>query len=142
MYLAYEPRGSIQGLPPLKDSVCVQWVRGVIDNGTNIVAVAAEKSVLGHVALFPVSELVSELLVVVTPSHQNIGIGTELTRSCLEVACELGYERMCLPVDSTNMRARHVYVKCGFAYVSDKLAREIDMTCDLKRVGTVGGRPG
>ena len=54
------------------------------------------------------------MLVVVCPGFQNLGIGTELVRSCIEVADELGFQRIWLPVDATNVRARHVYRKCGF----------------------------
>ena len=137
MYLAFQPRGSIQGLPPLKDSVCVKWVQELIRTGISVVAMSCEKDIVGHIVLFPITDKKCEMLVVVRPAYQDMGIGTELVRSGVQVACELGFERIWLLVAATNVRARHVYTKCGFEYVSDKLAHEIDMICDLKRMRTI-----
>jgi RimJ/RimL family protein N-acetyltransferase len=133
MYLAFQPRNSFQGLPPIKDEVCIKWVREMLVTGIHITAESAEKALVGHSALFPVNQHKCELLVVVCPGFQNLGIGTELVRSCIELAEELGFERIWLPVDATNVRARHVYRKCGFEYDSNKLGRELDMTCDVRR---------
>ena len=146
MYLAFQPRNSFQGLPPLKDEVCVRWVRDMLTKGIHIVAtrmmpatvqgtvpifVSAKMGlspsrshchnscIVGHAALFPVNDKKCEMLVVVCPGFQNFGIGTELVRSCIDLAEELGFERIWLPVDATNVRARHVYRKCGFEYVSN-----------------------
>lgn len=133
MYLAYQPRASFQGLPPLKDVVCVQWVHDMVRTGVNVVALAGG-AVVGHIALFRVNRRKCEMLVVVSPAQQDSGIGTELTRSIVLAARELGFEKMWLPVAASNLRARHVYQKCGFRYVSDKLARELDMELDLTAV--------
>jgi GNAT superfamily N-acetyltransferase len=202
MYLAFQPRNSFQGLPPIKDEVCVRWVREMLATGIHVVAtsfdgngetcgkgdrhllceapggpfrqkvpvtfsaggerlpeglrspettsanplapplgldttraipaIPAGRPIVGHSALFPVNEKKCELLVVVCPAFQNLGIGTELVRSCIALADELGYGRIWLPVDATNVRARHVYRKCGFEYVSDKPSRELDMICDVR----------
>jgi RimJ/RimL family protein N-acetyltransferase len=134
MYLAYQPRNSFQGLPPLKDQVCTAWVQQMIDTGLNIVAAGPQDpqgSILGHTALFPIDGRRCEMLVVVYPTHQNRGIGTELVRSSVHLACELGFANVWLPVDATNVRARHVYKKCGFEYASTTQTREVDMKCDL-----------
>ncbi len=165
MYLAYQPRNSFQGLPPIKDEVCIRWVRDILvtgihvvatregdraadcpdfrangdcpdfrasENGTVPLAPLAAEPLIGHAALFPVNAQKCELLVVVCPGFQNVGIGTELVRSCVDLAAELGFEQIWLPVDSTNVRARHVYRKCGFEYVSGKQGRELDMICDVR----------
>jgi RimJ/RimL family protein N-acetyltransferase len=165
MYLAYQPRNSFQGLPPIKDEVCVRWVREMLSTGIHMIAIRSadvpsaeaeagnwsadvpsarenagetpvlregEPPIVGHAALFPVNDKKCELLVVVCPGFQNLGIGTGLVRSCVELADELGFERIWLPVDATNVRARHVYCKCGFEYVSDKQSRELDMNCDVR----------
>ena len=133
MYLAFQPRNSFQGLPPIKDAACVKWVEQMAQNATNLVALSFEKGVVGHAALFPMKDSACEFLVVVSPPFQNTGIGTELTRSAVQVSYEMGFERMWLDVDATNVRARHVYKKCGFEYLSDGHARELEMTLDLKR---------
>jgi RimJ/RimL family protein N-acetyltransferase len=136
MYLAYQPRGSFQELPPPKDSVCVAWVREMIRTGINMVADSSENKVVGHVALFPINDQRCEVLVVVSPAYQDMGIGTELIQSGLQIASELGFERICLPVDAGNARARHVYRKCGFQYASDPQEHQIDMVCDLTQMRT------
>jgi len=132
-YLIFQPRNSFQGLPPIKDEVCVKWVEEMIRTGINLVAICSEAGIVGHTALFPINDNKCEMLVVVWPRLQNVGIGTELTRCCVEMACKLGFEKIWLPVDAINLRARHIYVKCGFEYASHKLSRELDMVCDLSR---------
>jgi RimJ/RimL family protein N-acetyltransferase len=132
-YLAFKPRNSFQGLPPLKDQGCINWVCDMITTGVNLLAVRPSEGIVGHAAVFPINERRCEMLVVVWPDYQNIGIGTELSRGCVEIAMELGFEQMWLPVESTNLRARHIYAKCGFEYCSSKLARELEMTCELNR---------
>jgi ribosomal protein S18 acetylase RimI-like enzyme len=131
-YLAFRPRNCFQGLPPLKDAVCVQWVQDMLRTGINVVACAGAE-IVGHTALFPINARKCEMLVVVCPEFQNVGIGTKLVQSCIDLADELGYERIWLPVDATNVRARHVYRKCGFEYASSIQGREMDMSCEVRR---------
>jgi CBS domain-containing protein len=133
MYLAFRPRSSFQGLPPLTDSACVKWVEHMIGHGINLVALSFEEGVIGHVALFPINDLKCELLVVVSPPFQSIGIGTELSRCAIQLSCEIGFERIQLSVEATNVRARHVYKKCGFEYLTYGHRGEMDMAIDLKR---------
>ena len=133
MYLAFQPRNCFQGLPPIKDAVCVHWVQDMLRTGVNVIAVSGQKDIVGHTALFPINPRKCEMLVVVCPGFQNVGIGTELVRSCIDLADELGFERIWLPVDATNVRARHVYRKCGFEYVSNRQGREMVMACDVRR---------
>jgi RimJ/RimL family protein N-acetyltransferase len=133
MYLGFQPRNCFQGLPPLKDAACVQWVHDMLRTGVNVIAQCNPHGIIGHTALFPISRQKCEMLVVVCPGFQNVGIGTELVRSCIELAGERGFERIWLPVESTNVRARHVYRKCGFEYVSNQQGREMDMACDVRR---------
>jgi ribosomal protein S18 acetylase RimI-like enzyme len=133
MYLAFQPRNAFQGLPPVRDEVCTRWVDDMLRNGFNVAAWSDNKTVVGHAALFPMKRGKCEMLVAVSPTFQNLGIGTELVRACADVAAELGLEQLWLPVEATNVRARHVYEKCGFAYESNTLGREVDMVCDVTR---------
>ena len=145
MYLAFQPRNSFQGLPPLKDEFCIRWVREMLRTGLHVVAIehvgqvgnlpphAGREPLVGHVALFPINRQKCEMLVVVCPGFQNLGVGTELVRSCIDLADELGFQRIWLPVDAVNVRARHVYRKCGFEYVNGQLGRELDMACEVRR---------
>jgi RimJ/RimL family protein N-acetyltransferase len=149
MYLAYQPRGSIQGLPPLRDAACLQWVEHMLRTAVNIVAAGTSGAahadcdppasrnerashIAGHVALFPIDSTRCEMLLVVSPPYQNAGIGTALTQSCIQAAAELGYQRIWLPVDAINVRARRVYEKCGFEYLSHTPARELDMARNVE----------
>jgi len=133
MYLAYQPRNSFQGLPPIKDDVCKRWVQSMINTGINLVALSFGEGVVGHAALFPIDNNVCEFLVVVSPPLQNTGIGTELTRCAIQLACEIGFETIRLSVEARNVRARRVYRKCGFEYVSRSASGELDMALDLRR---------
>jgi CBS domain-containing protein/GNAT superfamily N-acetyltransferase len=136
MYLAYQPRNSFQGLPPIKDEACVKWVQHLIGHGINLVALSFGEGVVGHTVLFPIDNLICEMLVVVTPPLQNTGIGTELVRCVVQLAHEIGFEKIHLTVEATNVRARRVYKKCGFDYLSRERGGqrgELDMALDLKR---------
>lgn len=133
MYLDFQPRNSFQGLPPITDKACTAWVHHMIGNGINLVALSFAEGVAGHTALFPINDEVCEMLVVVSPRLQNTGIGTQLTRCSVQLAYEIGFERMWLPVEAINVRARHVYKKCGFEYLNIGDDHELEMALDLKR---------
>ncbi len=133
MYLAYEPRNSFQGLPPIDDKACVAWAQHMIGNGINLVALSYMEGVVGHTALFPIDDKSSEVLVVVAPEFQNTGIGTQLTRFVVQLAYEVGFEKLWLGVEARNARARHVYRKCGFEYIPGEDSRELEMSLDLQR---------
>jgi len=130
MYLDFRPRNSFQGLPPIKDEVCIKWVREMIRTGTSVIA-REGRPVLAHSALFSIDDCRCEMLVVVAPTMQNLGVGTRLTQCTVDLADELGYQKIWLPVDATNVRARHIYSQCGFEYVSQDCGRELDMSLDL-----------
>ena len=133
MYLAFQPRNSFQGLPPLTDAACISWAQHMIQTGINLVALSFGEGVAGHAALFPINEQCCEMLVAVSPPFQNVGIGTQLTRCIVRLAYEAGFERIWLPVEAMNLRARHVYRKCGFEYFPAGDARELEMGLDLRR---------
>jgi CBS domain-containing protein len=133
MYFDYRPRNAFQGLPPLSDDTCVKWAHDMISKGINLVAVSYLEGVVGHSALFPIDDQVCELLVTVKPSFQDCGIGTQLTRRAVQWAYEIGFERVSLDVEARNLRARHVYKKCGFQCLPGKDLRELKMAVDLAR---------
>jgi CBS domain-containing protein/GNAT superfamily N-acetyltransferase len=133
MYLNYQPRNSFQGLPPPNDKSCIAWVHYMIATGISLVGLSFQHGVVGHVVVFPIDDLACELLIAVAPESQNSGIGTRLLRCCVQLAYEIGFEKIWLPVQANNTRARHVYKKCGFEYVEGKDSRELEMTLDVKR---------
>jgi ribosomal protein S18 acetylase RimI-like enzyme len=133
MYLAYQPKDSFDGLPPIKEAACVEWVQGMIRTGVNMVALSSEGSIVGHAAIFPIDERRCEILMAVSPQYQNIGIGTELTRSSTHVAQELGFQQAWLCVETRNARARHIFKKCGFERRSGEEHGDVEMVLNLKR---------
>jgi len=134
MYLAFRPRNSFSGLPPITDAACTSWVEGMMDRAINLVALSFEAGVVGHGALFGIDASSCEQLTVVAPAQQRAGIGTELVRCLIQLAHELDYEQIKLCVDAQNHVARHVYRKCGFEYASAALAGELDMRLDLGQI--------
>ena len=132
MYLAYEPRNSFWGLPPIQDKACTRWVEGMIANGVNLVALSFDVGTVGHAALFAMADEACEMLVVVSPSHQNLGIGTQLARCAVQLSHEIGFCRMWLSVEANNLRARHVFSKCGFEYLARHDPTEVEMALDVR----------
>jgi CBS domain-containing protein len=134
MYLAYEPRNSFHGLPPADDGACLRWVEGMVRDALNVVAISFWDGVVGHTSLFPMDDETCELLLVVAPRFQNTGIGTQLTHCAVRLCSEIGFSRIWLSVESANLRARHVYSKCGFERLELQSAGGVDMAIDLERV--------
>lgn len=133
MYLHEVPRNSFDGLPPIRDDRCRAWVQGMVERGVNLVALSIGTGVVGHAALFPISEKVSEMLLVVDPKYQNLGVGTQLTRCIIQLANELCLEKIWLYGEMKDQNAKHVYKKCGFEYLSPHYIEEVEMVFDLKR---------
>ena len=46
--------------------------------------------------------------------YQNLGLGTAMTKHLLEIAGKKGLKKVFLLVNTDNIRAIHVYEKCGF----------------------------
>lgn len=57
---------------------------------------------------------------------RNIGMGTRLTNTMIEIARQRGFEMPELSVFGSNERARHVYNKCGFEEVG-KIKKGVKM---------------
>lgn len=131
MYLAYQPRNSFSGLPPITDKACAKWVRGMIETAVSLVALSFDQGIIAHAALFPIDRQTCEFLLVVSPRYQRIGIGTQLTRCVVQLAGELGFGKILLNVEASNHIAKHVYKKCGFRQNSHGMAEEVDMSLDL-----------
>ena len=131
MYLAYRPRYSFSGLPPIGDEACGRWVRGLIATGINLIATSADDGVVGHAALFPIDKKRCEMLAVVSPPHQKVGIGSELIRCCIQLARDRGFQRIWLIFEAKNHVARHVYEKCGFKYLARDFSSELEMSLNV-----------
>jgi len=69
---------------------------------------------------FPSTTKKCEMLVVVCPGFQNLASAPSWSEAAWTWPANSASGRIWLPVDATNVRARHVYQKCGFAYVSNQ----------------------
>jgi CBS domain-containing protein/ribosomal protein S18 acetylase RimI-like enzyme len=132
MYLAYRPRDSFGGLPPLRDDVCARWVADMIERGVNLVALSFDRGLVGHGGVFAMDDETAELLLVVSPESQGLGIGTELARCAVQLAHEMGFERIWFATESRNIIAQHVCRKCGFEYLPGGEEGELEMALDLR----------
>jgi len=139
MYLDVSDDDRFCGLPPSRPEACVTWVQGLIRDGVSLLALSFEDGVVGHAAIFPMGDRRCEMFIVCRRSHQNIGIGTQLTRAIVELAYELDFDDIWLSVDVENLIAQHVYTKRGFEYVSRAQTDEVDMIIDLKRYYDMAG---
>ncbi|MCW4020692.1 MAG: GNAT family N-acetyltransferase [Candidatus Bathyarchaeota archaeon] len=61
-----------------------------------------------------ISSHAGELGIIVMDGYQNVGVGTEMLKTLIGQAKEMGLKMLYLGVFSTNKRAYHVYTKVGF----------------------------
>ena len=84
---------------------------------------------IGNIELMDVDEVSKELGIIITLDKQNKGYGTEAILAILNYAKEvLGLHKVVLRANPLNIRAIHVYEKCGFSYynkTSDKVYMQI-----------------
>jgi ribosomal protein S18 acetylase RimI-like enzyme len=120
MYHGFEPKEWSQGLPAQSDHKREEWLRYMVREGINLLAVMEDK-VVGHAALFEMERgKTSEYLVFVHQNYQDRGIGTALTQAMSELAQEIGYSKIWLTVGAINLKAIHVYEKVGFCVLGPR----------------------
>lgn len=120
MYRGFEPKEWSQGLPPGLDHKREEWLRYVVAEGINLLAIMDEK-VVGHAALFEMERGKScEYLIFVHQDYQDRGIGTALTQLMRELAHEMEWSQIWLTVETRNFKAIHVYEKVGFCFVGPR----------------------
>jgi CBS domain-containing protein/GNAT superfamily N-acetyltransferase len=132
MYQDFEPKESYQGLPPSNPEKLQQWVNLMMNNAFNIIGMSFDKRVICHGSIFEIDKDRSEFILAVFPEFQNAGIGMNLTRMIKSVSKELGFEKIWLCVEPTNMKAKHIYRKLGFETTSMCFGEESEMCIDLE----------
>lgn len=116
MYVAFYPKGKFQGMPPLQDEASRKWVNGLLEKGTNFLA-WQDGIIVGHVVVLPdLQKGDAEYLIFVRHPNRGRGIGSELTRTVLQHAKDLGLETIWLVVGTTNFPAIGLYRKFGFRF--------------------------
>jgi CBS domain-containing protein/GNAT superfamily N-acetyltransferase len=133
MYLAYQPRGTFGGLPPVEDKACIKWVKEITGTSIGLMAMSFEHTVIGHAALFPIRDGTCELLIVVVPQKQHNGIGTQLLHSLIQMGYEVGFSQIWLSVEKSNFVAIHLYNRCGFERLDFTDSAQVEMTLNLKQ---------
>ena len=131
MYFTFSPRPASQGLPPESPETCRNWVKMLLETGTNLLAWRGNR-VIGHAALLPDTKgAAGEFVIFVDQNNRNLGIGTELTRYAFEQSMRLGIDTVWLTVNMLNSVAVKLYRKFGFEYC-DTDSYERVMSAKLK----------
>jgi RimJ/RimL family protein N-acetyltransferase len=116
MYDRFVPKALTQGLPPLDDAARLQWIKGLLESGMNLIAWHKGQAV-GHSSLILDRERNDgEYLIFVNGAFRNRGVGTELTRLAVANALELRLASIWLTVEALNFRAIKLYRKIGFVF--------------------------
>jgi RimJ/RimL family protein N-acetyltransferase len=116
-YEAFEPKRGAQGLPPKGTERLKRWLDSVLAHGIHLVALR-DGELIGHALLMPTqTEGVSEYAIFLREDERGHGVGTELTRACIEVAREAGLHRLWLSVELQNRAAVRSYEKAGFRFL-------------------------
>jgi RimJ/RimL family protein N-acetyltransferase len=120
MYRVFEPKEWSQGLPPRLEQQREAWLRYVVAEGINFLAVIGDK-IVGHAALFEMEHnRTYEYLIFVHQDYQDRGIGTALSEVMKDLAQEMEWSKIWLTVGAINRKAIHVYEKVGFCIVGPR----------------------
>jgi RimJ/RimL family protein N-acetyltransferase len=116
MYDAFEPKGSVQGMPPLADYTRRTWVEAIMGVSWNFVLRERYK-VVGHAAaIVDQGRKEAEYIIFVLPAYQGRGLGSSLTGLAMENLRQRGITRVFLHVQTDNVRAVHLYRKFNFEF--------------------------
>ncbi|MBX5326284.1 MAG: N-acetyltransferase family protein [Candidatus Bathyarchaeia archaeon] len=76
-----------------------------------------DSRIVGGASIHPMTEKrshVAEFGIFIRKGYRNLGLGTALTKTFIEIAKKRGFEILQLSVYASNKRAFHVYKKCGY----------------------------
>jgi len=119
MYNGFSPKGKYQGVPPVAEDACRNWIGNLVQDGKNHLAIRSGR-VIGHVVILadkPKAE--GEYLIFVSQDERNRGVGTRLTEAAVTYARALGLRRLWLSVGTYNFPAIALYRKFGFQFNDD-----------------------
>jgi len=94
-----------------------RWFERSIKEGMRYLVARVEGRVVGGASIHPHTDKrahVAEFGIYIRDGYRNLGLGTTLTKTFIEIAKEKGLEILQLSVYATNNRAFHVYKKCGY----------------------------
>ena len=118
MYDEFEPKGKAIGLPPPQEENRHKWMKGIVEEWFNLVALL-ENRIVGHAALDrPVTGDAREFMIFIHQDYQNKGIGQAMTFSILDAAKAMNCQRVWVVVENLNRIAITVFKKAGFYFAS------------------------
>ncbi len=133
MYDSYEPKGIIQGLPPIDQNTCIEWIRGSLRTALNLKAESGG-AVVAHGMLFPMPDRdVLEFTLFVHNQAQNRGIARIVAFLLFAAAKRLGYKKVWVFESHNNARVLHIYREAGFRETRRE-RNEIELELDLAGV--------
>lgn len=104
-----------------------RWFERSKKEGMLYLVARVEGRVVGGASINPHTNKrahVAEFGVYIRDGYRNLGLGTKLTSTFIEIAKRHGIEILQVSVYVTNKRAIHVYKKCGYKECG-RLARDI-----------------
>jgi RimJ/RimL family protein N-acetyltransferase len=104
-----------------------EWFERSTKAGMHYLAARVDGKVVGGASIHPFTgkrSHVAEFGIFIRDGYRNMGLGTELTKTFIEIARKSRFEIIQLSVYTTNERAFHVYQKCGFKECG-KLTRDV-----------------
>ena len=130
MYLSFQPKSYMLGLPPTVEPVCARWLGTLLLEKLNLIAVYADH-IIGHSSLVDVPQSdICELIIFVHQDFRGHGVGTTLLKETCRRSFDLGKDRIWLMVSCSNTAAIAVYYKCGFR-VTGMFGDVYEMELDL-----------
>jgi RimJ/RimL family protein N-acetyltransferase len=104
-----------------------RWFERGTKEGMLYLVARVEGRVVGGASIHPHTDKrshVAEFGIYIRDGYRNLGLGTTLTKTFIEIAKKHGLEILQLSVYATNKRAFHVYKKCGYKECG-RLTRDI-----------------
>jgi len=129
MYKDFKPKRVAQGLPPPDVPRIAQWLDGLQQKSQALVALDGTK-VVGHVILCPMPAGAVEFTIFVHQDYREEGLGTAISRLALDWALRMGFSRVYLTTELTNIRALRLFRKLGFGTTSSS-GDEVEMVLDF-----------
>lgn len=94
-----------------------RWFERGKKEGMLYIVARVEGRVVGGASIRPQAHKrvhVAEFGIFIREGYRNLGLGTKLTRTFIEIAKKRGIEILQVSVYAANERAFHVYEKCGY----------------------------
>ena len=95
----------------------ISWVHKKLDAGAPVFSMLEKKTgdFIGNIELMDPTETEAELGIAITAAKQDKGFGTEAVTALVKYGLYgLGIKKIVLKTNPSNLRAIHVYRKCGF----------------------------